>query len=152
MRVGALGRVVAHIQDASNSDIVGLVTRAARDPVPVVSWPPEFDTNDAPRLCWDLLRSLQYVADEDAQVVKSPRVLLADGVGDCKSFAVFAVKTLRAAGWNAWLRFVKNEPGAHFGHVYAVCERDGEQVIVDGVLDQFDREPLHFGSLDVLLQ
>jgi len=144
-------RIVRTIRDATNGDIVQLCTYAVHDPSAVVHWPDGYDPNDAPLLAWETLRSLRYVADGDDQIVQAPRVLLLRGVGDCKSFAVFAAKLMRAAGWRSWLRFVKNEPGDLFGHVYAMGERDGIQVAVDGVLDQFDVEPLHFGSIDVNL-
>lgn len=152
MHTGASARVRRHIRDASNADIIGLVTEAMRDRSVVVSWPHEFDPNEAPLMVWECLRSFRYVADGDGQVIQSPRVLLNTGTGDCKSFAVFACKTLHAAGWQTWARFVKNEPGDLYGHVYCVAERAGQWVAVDGVLDQFDEEPLHFGSLDVPLQ
>lgn len=144
-------RVIAHVRRAENADIVRLCTMAVHDPIAVVAWPEDFDPEDAPRLAWQTLRSLRYVADEEQQVVKAPHVLLDTGVGDCKSFAVFAAKTMRAAGWVAWLRFVKNEPGPNFQHVYAIGERNGRWAVVDGVLDHFDEEPCNFGSADLRL-
>lgn len=143
-------RVRAYIREATNANIVELVTMAARDPIAsFTDWPAEFDPDRAPELVWELLRSLHYVADLDGQTVKAPRVLLATGTGDCKSYSVLAAKALQAAGWAVWLRFVKNEQGNNFQHVYVYAERAGRSVIVDGVFDQFNAEPLHFGSVDI---
>ena len=143
-------RVMAHVPNATNGDIVQLVTMAANDPATdLTSWPDDFDPNEAALLAWETLRELQYVPDMDGQTVKAPRVLLATGVGDCKSFAVFAAKVLKAAGWRVMLRFVKNEPGDSVQHVYVIAERRGIFRVVDGVMDQYNVEPLHFGVIDI---
>jgi transglutaminase-like putative cysteine protease len=141
--------LVTRIAHPTTDELIALTVQAARDPLVKVVWPDDFDRAEAPRLVWELCRSLQYVADTDLQAVRSPRVLLDTGVGDCKSFAVLCAKVCKAAGWRVWLRFVSNEQGRPVEHVYAVAQSFGQTCIIDGTITTFDTNPPFYMALDI---
>lgn len=141
-------RTRVSVDNPTTSDLVAVVVHAATDPAVDVTFPRKW-ADDAPRKVWEVLRSLDYVADGPLQLIQAPHVLLDRGVGDCKSFSNFAAHMLRAAGWRVWLRFVANAPGEPVEHVYVIAQKNGQTCIVDGVWPTFDAEPPHFERFDV---
>lgn len=113
---------------------------------------------------WDFLRSeIEYVPDEkdselnrkykDPQAVRVPVVLLTDGKGDCKSFALFTSGILANLGMPVTLRytsydFVKKNPTPT--HVYVITEDEQYRPItIDAVWPMFNAQKRFFSKTDV---
>lgn len=106
-----------------------------------VSRVPQLPRGEVPYLCYLMLRHcVRYRPEYTDQFVRYPWRLLRDGIGDCKSFGVFAASLCARAGCATVLRFVIWRGDDHFGHVYAVA--DG--VAIDPTPDDAGR-PLAFG-------
>lgn len=68
------------------------------------------------------------------QYVKTPARLLADGVGDCKSMAVFIASCLYCLGIDHCFRFVSFNMKPIYTHVYVVAKDErGKEIIIDPV-------------------
>ena len=92
---------------------------------------------------WRFIRkNIHYQVDPDNQQwVRTPPRLWADGEGDCKSFAVFAASCLYCLNINGVIRFVSYDSDPEPTHVYVVVKgSNGKEIILDAVLDEFNRE------------
>jgi hypothetical protein len=84
-----------------------------------------------------LLDHVNYNEDPaGVQWVKTPARLLADGSGDCKSFAIFIASCLRCLGINHCFRFVSYNQRKDATHVYVVVKTQGiaSEIILDAVV------------------
>lgn len=78
------------------------------------------------RTLWQYVRErTNYRAESGEQRVRYPAALLREGVGDCKSTAIFIASMLDAAGVPAGVRFVQTPGRPWFGHVYAITPGAG---------------------------
>lgn len=131
----------------TNSQLVAEIHRAALLACSLVYWPDGLDRNRARVFVHSFLADhTQYVEDLDLQVIKLPRAFVLDGVGDCKSSAVFACAFLSAAGYSVALRFIRQASRPWLSHVYAVA--DG--VAVDPLLP-LGVEPARTSFIDLWL-
>lgn len=68
------------------------------------------------------------------QYVKTPARLLDDGIGDCKSMAVFVASCLHCLGIKCCFRFVSFNMKPIYTHVYVVAlDEQGNEIIIDPV-------------------
>lgn len=112
--------VLRHRINADNHDLISDVIAATRTAVKKVRPLPR---GDAARLCHAFLQGeINYIEEKGDQYTRMPWRTIADGRGDCKSFAVFVASLCAASGCRASLRFVKLPGDDHFGHVYAVID------------------------------
>lgn len=106
----------------SNRALVLEICTAARRACGSVVWPDGLARADARELVHQWLTDHSLYSEEtDLQVIRLPRALVRDGVGDCKSSAVFAASMLHAAGYPVVLRFIKQPDRPWWSHVYAVA-------------------------------
>lgn len=107
-----------------NDGLVTLTVNAARDAVAVLrraGRPAPCPLDVLPRWCWTYCRDhANYHAEQDTQYVRMPWAFVEDGVGDCKSTAVFIGALCRAAGANVKLRFTGEVANGPYSHVYAI--------------------------------
>lgn len=100
----------------------------------------------AARWCHDFIRERTSYRQEgpDAQTSRMPWRLIADGVGDCKSQAIFTAALCARSGCRVFLRFATLPGDTEPGHVYAV---------VDGVpsdpLLEYGQECAYISAIDV---
>lgn len=88
-----------------------------------VRWPDALPPEDAARIAHQYVRQCtDYLADRDAQYIRTPHAYVREKIGDCKSTAIFIAALARAAGHDAALKFVKHPGRSHFGHVYALVD------------------------------
>jgi hypothetical protein len=114
--------------NATNDDLVAMVTAATRAAWRCIDVPAFMDRESAPLYAHRFARdAVSYVLEDGDQLVRMPWRSVADGVGDCKSLAVLTASLCRAAGCSVVLRFVGYPGDDHFAHVYTVA--DG--VVVD---------------------
>lgn len=107
--------------DVDNSELVGLVTETARASWPLLKCPSDVRRSAVPLLCWRYVRDCtEYVAERGTQVVRTPWAFVREGVGDCKSTAVFIGSLSKAAGQSVKMRFACLPGSEYYGHVYAV--------------------------------
>ena len=107
--------------DASNAELVSEICRAAVEARRLVYWP-ELPKGDLRAMVHRYLADHSTYREEmDLQVVRLPRALVVQGIGDCKSSAVFAFALLGAAGYPVALRFVKQPNRPWWSHVYALA-------------------------------
>ena len=83
-----------------------------------------------------LLDHVNYNEDPaGVQWVKTPARLLADGIGDCKSYAIFIGSCLRCLGINHCFRFVSYNNRKDATHVYIVVNAgQSNELILDAVV------------------
>lgn len=82
-------------------------------------------------------QNIRYKVDPPGvQWVKSPARLMADGVGDCKSFSIFTASILKNLGIPFVYRFVSYSKGNPTPtHVYVVAFDAGTPILIDAVWD-----------------
>lgn len=106
--------------EADNIELAQTVAIAAAAAVPFLQPLPR---NDAARLCWRMIaHHVGYFPEYGVQMVRMPWRLLADGVGDCKSQAVFIGSMCARSGCAVVIRFVQLPGTDYFGHVFAVVD------------------------------
>lgn len=95
---------------------------------------------------WSYLKNnIQYKADGSFhQKVKLPGRLIADGVGDCKSFSLFAASILSYYG-NVSFRYTSYSSDPTPSHVYVIFN---DNIIVDAVWHSFNSQKSYTHKLD----
>lgn len=93
---------------------------------------------------------VKYQEDPDNfQFVKSPRELYHSGEGDCKSYSIALASCLKNLGIPHCYRFVTEERGKEYHHVYIVAKpKQGSEIIIDCVLDRFNYQNPFVKKLD----
>lgn len=93
---------------------------------------------DTARNIFNFLRTqLQYTAEPwHSQNPKAPSALIGSGIGDCKSFALFAYGIAYNLGMNPFLRFTSDVSTSEATHVYTKTTGG----VIDGTISQFDYE------------
>lgn len=139
---------IARTDNATNAHLVNMVVDAARVAIARwKAWDPELSEPDAAIMAHDFCRTcIRYEAETADQTIRLPSALLREGVGDCKSTAVFIAAMCAAAGRKVALRFFPDETGDQYTHVVAVV--DGRAV--DPLLE-FGTEMLSLAPLTVQL-
>lgn len=107
--------------EADNAALAASVVAATRT---AAKWlAAETFSEPVERVCHAMIRDgIRYDAEHGTQYVRMPWRLIEDGVGDCKSYAVFIGAVCRARGCGVVLRFVRQHGQSHFSHVYAVVD------------------------------
>lgn len=92
-----------------------------------------------------LVANVRYQVDiPGSQFVKNPARLLADRVGDCKSFTIFIASCLYCLGVPHIIRFVNFDGGSQYTHVYPVAiDERGEEIILDAVETDANGRPIY---------
>ena len=82
-----------------------------------------------------VLDNVRYQEDFGVyQLVKTPARLISDGVGDCKSMAIFIASCLWCLGCDVVrFRFVSFDNSNIYTHVYVVATHNGETITIDPV-------------------
>jgi len=91
---------------------------------------------------WKFLKdNVKYVEDPDGQqFVKSPGYLIETGQGDCKSYSVAVASCLKNAGIKYYYRFISEDRTKDYHHVYVVVPSPEGEIVIDCVLDDFNKE------------
>lgn len=106
--------------------------------------------SEAAEMCWDYVKHCtQYIQETDPnmQTPRLPWRFVKDGVGDCKSQAIYIASVCAASGCKVSVRFAvlpENANDDQYGHVYAIV--DG--VVADPLLD-FGQEVPYIRALTV---
>lgn len=144
---GARGRVDTLYHNATTEDIIKVISRADKLAAPYTAkFAAELAArhgNDKTAILkdvWQLLKSLRYRADDHHQKVKSPAQLIADGVGDCKSYSVFIASVCQNLNIKYKYRYADYDRDDDVNHVYIVAYPDSGPVVVDAVHTAFNRE------------
>lgn len=131
--------------DVDNPGLVALVADAARAAaLDVVGGLPR---RDAARLCWEYIRHHTTYLEETNPFEQLPRMpwrFVKDGVGDCKSQAIYTAALCAASGCRVFLRFVTMAGDTEPGHVYTIVDN----IPVDPLLP-FGTECPYIASLDI---
>lgn len=105
---------------------------------------------------WDFIHdNIRYQEDPGGkQWVREPARLWADGVGDCKSFSVFALSCCYCLGINAMFRFVSfSEINPDPTHVYVVVPgKQGDEIIIDAVVSRFNYQKPFTYKIDYMTE
>ncbi|MCH9736003.1 MAG: transglutaminase-like domain-containing protein [Actinomycetia bacterium] len=123
-----VSRVYARAR-VGNRTLVSQVTKHAREAASRVHWDSPLP-NPVANIHHYLAGHIRYRAEGEDQIIRRPSALVALGVGDCKSTAVFAASLLKAHGVPVQLAFVKTADRPWWSHVYVIA--DG--VVVDPLL------------------
>lgn len=107
--------------EVCNEGLQQVIVATARGSVGRLQWPDELPRSAAREMCHAYVQERTTYSAEDAdQYVRTPWAFVRDGIGDCKSTAIFIGCMCAAAGWDVRLRFVRYHGADHYGHVYAV--------------------------------
>lgn len=109
---------------------------------------------DQVQTCYNIWKfwkeNVKYVEDPDGiQVIKSPAILYHLGEGDCKSYSVAVAACLKQLGIPYAYRFITQEANNPFHHVYVVAYTDKGTVLIDCVIDFFNKENPYARKKDV---
>jgi len=137
-------------QNALNPDIIEVinanVNQAIQQVAPIASQFKGSTIYDTAHNIWTYLRTqIKYVKDPTtAQLIRLPKRFVADAVGDCKSFSLFAASLLKCIypNCNVVIRYAGYLPYSKIPtHVYtAIIDNLGNETICDGVYKYFNRE------------
>lgn len=80
-----------------------------------------------------MCNNVSYRLDDDGyQYIKSPKRLLSDKCGDCKSLTMFVACCLHCLGIKCIVRFVNFDGSNQYTHVYPVAvDEYGREIIMD---------------------
>lgn len=97
-----------------------------------------------------LRKNINFIPDGmHYQDVKLPSSLLKIGSGDCKSFTNFAFGNLSNLGFKCTVRFVSQKQNDKSpDHVYLIAEKNNKKFIIDGTINQFNKEVKYFYKYD----
>lgn len=98
--------------------------------------------------------NVKYVEDPDGyQFVKSPGYLYEVGQtegGDCKSYSVAIASCLKNAGIKYYYRFISEDSTKDYHHVYVVVPSPEGEIVIDCVLDDFNKENAYQKKRDLV--
>jgi len=93
-----------------------------------------------PKDIWNVLKKIKYIEDAEAfknwQLVKTPKRILQDGFGDCKSYAILGASVAIENRLPVELKFISYGTNSDYTHVYLII--DG--IAVDACLDTLGKE------------
>lgn len=108
--------------------------------------------NNVLKICseiWHFLKNkINYVADNENQVIKSPSQLVYTKKGDCKSFSLFAGSVLKCLNIDYFYRFVSFTDEKNPTHVYVIAINNKKNIIIDGVWNTFNSEKPYLNNKD----
>jgi len=146
------GTNTLEFSNAKNSDIIKTLHKNyPRAVQQMAKHAPKFkgrNTTETARNIYNFLKKeITYKADpEEAQLVKIPGRLVADKVGDCKSYSLFTAAVLGALGKPVNFRYASYTNSTTPSHVYTTTkDENGKEVIIDAVYNRFNAEqpPTH---------
>lgn len=94
------------------------------------------------RNVWNFLKH-QITYKEDSglyQHMRLPNALVRTGVGDCKSYSLFAAGIMANLGYPVTFRFAGYSGAKHPGHVYILAGTGSSQRIIDAVYTSYNAE------------
>lgn len=91
-----------------------------------------------------LLTQITYQADGEHQQVKLPNALVNIGVGDCKSYTLFAAAVFSCLDIPCIIRYAGYKGTGEVSHVYPI----GAGIICDAVLRKFNQEAIYSNKKD----
>lgn len=104
---------------------------------------------------WRWLReNITYQRDPvQMQMIRLPGRLIADRVGDCKSYSLLAASVLKNLGYPVMFRYTSYKIGDPTKtHIYVVTfDKNSTPIVVDGTLKKFNIEPPYTSKKDVLI-
>ncbi len=100
---------------------------------------------DQVQTCYNIWKfwkeNVKYAEDQDGvQLIKSPAVLYHLGEGDCKSYSVAVAACLKQLNINYAYRFITQTASEPFHHVYIIAYTNKGTVLIDCVIDFFNKE------------
>lgn len=98
--------------------------------------------------------NIRYERDPvHSQMIRLPGRLIADRVGDCKSYSLLVASVLKNLGYPVLFRYTSyRRDNPTKTHIYVICyDKSGTPIIVDGTYKKFDAEAPFASKYDVLL-
>jgi hypothetical protein len=148
-----LGLTLSREENIRNGDLIRMVLSAIPKAVDQLEnfaiKLPLINNYDKARYIWQSLKDrVRYKKDDiNAQRIKLPGRLISDGVGDCKSIAVFIAGALTAAKIPNGLIFASYRKGP-YSHVYNYAILNGKKIFIDGCLPRFDYQTKYFDAMN----
>ena len=103
-----------------------------------------------------IVRNVSYVADIDQyenegynhEIIKSPRVLMQSGYGDCKSMALMTGAILKKLGYEYYYKLIWQQIlMPNYTHVYVVAyDSEGNEYNVDPTSNYFNEKYIYYKS------
>lgn len=143
------------VKDADINDIINVIMHADQysktataDFVRFVKGKTDMDT--LKNIYTFVRRAVKYKRDEDGhEIVNTPGCTVKYGIGDCKSMSVLVGSILRSLGYRFKYRTAFYDPKEpQQGHIYAVVDLDGKEVIVDPVHHRWNTEEKFWKAKD----
>ncbi|TAN12346.1 MAG: hypothetical protein EPN37_15595 [Chitinophagaceae bacterium] len=103
---------------------------------------------------WNFLKkNVKYKVDpEEVQWVKEPAKTWEDKQCDCKSYSIFIASCLKNLGIKGCFRFVSFNDEPEPTHVYIIVRNQGQDIIIDDVMPQFNKEAQYISKKDYPMQ
>lgn len=143
-----------------NSDIIKTINSTFPRAVEEArTFAPQFQgatRTDTARNIWNYLKNqIKYKKDPPGkQFIKMPRRFNYEATGDCKSFSTFTAGVLGALGLPVSYRYTSyDKSDSTPTHIYTVTkDENGNDIIIDGVYDFFNREAPYTFKKDSKMQ
>lgn len=134
-------------KDGLNSDIIDTIHKnfpqAVKETAGLAQVFRRGNALDSAKNVWLFLRKkIKYKKDPAGkQLIRLPARFVADGVGDCKSYSLFAAAMLHNMGLPVKFRYAGYTMFNIPTHVYVLTEDEkGNEIIVDGVYKHFNAQ------------
>lgn len=128
-----------HFANGSNSNIISVVNGKLQRAIEIVAPVAHYFKGSTPeqtvKNVYDfLLTQITYKADGSKQQVKLPNALVHKGVGDCKSYTLFAAAVFSVLNIPCTIRYAGYKGTREVSHVYPIANG----IICDAVLRRYN--------------
>ncbi|MCF6185072.1 MAG: transglutaminase-like domain-containing protein [Bacteroidales bacterium] len=88
---------------------------------------------------WHFIKTnIKYVKDKPlTEEIRTPQRTLADKIGDCDDYSVFAATILKALAYEPFFYIVAFNGAENYGHIYVGVDN----LIIDGVMPDYGKHP-----------
>lgn len=141
-----------YYKDGSNSNIIAITNSKLQSAVDMMAPVAKYfkgntDLETVKNVFNFLLYQITYKADGSKQRVKLPNALVNIGVGDCKSYTLFAAAVLINLGFNVTIRYAGYNSSKPVSHVYLIANN----IVCDAVLGEFNKEAVLVKKKDYII-
>ena len=143
----------------STADITGAIIKAIKESEPASNkLAPYFKNKDkktTAKLIFIFAKNLRPYKTEPSsfQTARTVQRILNDNKGvDCKHYSTICSSLCLALGIKCKLRLITQKSGSNTpNHIYAVAIINGQEVVIDPVLKNYDQEANYLSSYDINL-
>jgi len=141
-----------HFANGNNGNIIKVVNSKLQRAIEIVAPVAPYFKGSTPeqtvKNVFDfLLTQITYKADGDNQLIKLPNALVNIGVGDCKSYTLFAAAVFSCLNIPCIIRYAGYKGTNEVSHVYPIANG----IICDAVYKRYNQEAPYSNKKDFII-